>query len=175
MVGIFVDFWKVVIFRILSVFWSCFFCTEQLECGFYESRGGTSDFVLETLDLRLETWDFKGYCRKQRRLRRRRYGTPGPNFLLHVDGWDKLVPFGTAFLKRRSQYTPWPPHWYEPIKGRPYFTLNQYLKTAKLFYVTTDAFIVIFIFNYGLCNTNQCGLEWSDRHKKINLYFLNFN
>ena len=33
-------------------------------------------------------------CRKPRRLRRRRYGTLGPNFLWHVDGWDKLAPFG---------------------------------------------------------------------------------
>ena len=33
-------------------------------------------------------------CRKRRRLKRRRYGTPGPNFLWHVDGWDKLAPFG---------------------------------------------------------------------------------
>ena len=32
-------------------------------------------------------------CRKRRRLKRRRYGTPGPNFLWHVDGWDKLAPF----------------------------------------------------------------------------------
>ena len=32
--------------------------------------------------------------RKRRRLKRRRYVTPGPNFLWHVDGWDKLAPFG---------------------------------------------------------------------------------
>ena len=32
--------------------------------------------------------------RKKRALKRRRYGTPGPNFLWHVDGWDKLSPFG---------------------------------------------------------------------------------
>ena len=32
--------------------------------------------------------------RKRRRLKRRRYATPGPNFLWHVDGWDKLAPFG---------------------------------------------------------------------------------
>ena len=31
---------------------------------------------------------------KRRRLKRRRYVTPGPNFLWHVDGWDKLAPFG---------------------------------------------------------------------------------
>ena len=33
-------------------------------------------------------------CRKKRRLKRRRYITPGPNYLWHVDGWDKLAPFG---------------------------------------------------------------------------------
>lgn len=32
--------------------------------------------------------------RKRRRLKRRRYITPGPNFIWHVDGWDKLAPFG---------------------------------------------------------------------------------
>ena len=32
--------------------------------------------------------------RKKRRLKRRRYVTPGPNFLWHIDGWDKLAPFG---------------------------------------------------------------------------------
>ena len=32
--------------------------------------------------------------RKRRRLKRRRYVNPGPNFLWHVDGWDKLAPFG---------------------------------------------------------------------------------
>ena len=33
-------------------------------------------------------------CRKRRRLKRRRYITTGPNFLWHVDGWDKLAHFG---------------------------------------------------------------------------------
>ena len=32
--------------------------------------------------------------RKRRRLKRRKYTNPGPNFLWHVDGWDKLAPFG---------------------------------------------------------------------------------
>ena len=34
--------------------------------------------------------------RKAKRLLRRRYCTPGPNFLWHVDGNDKLKPFGFA-------------------------------------------------------------------------------
>ena len=33
-------------------------------------------------------------CRKKRRLKRRRYLTSGPNYLWHVDWWDKLAPFG---------------------------------------------------------------------------------
>jgi len=32
--------------------------------------------------------------RKQRRLRRREYRVKGPNYLWHLDGWDKLKPFG---------------------------------------------------------------------------------
>ena len=34
--------------------------------------------------------------RKRRRLRRRDYVSPGPNFAWHVDGYDKLKPFGFA-------------------------------------------------------------------------------
>ena len=34
--------------------------------------------------------------RKRHRLSRRRYVTPGPNFLWHCDGYDKLKPFGFA-------------------------------------------------------------------------------
>jgi len=29
--------------------------------------------------------------RRRRRLKRRKYTTPGPNFLWHIDGWDKLA------------------------------------------------------------------------------------
>ena len=32
--------------------------------------------------------------RKRRRLKRRRYTSPGPNFIWHFDDWDKLAPFG---------------------------------------------------------------------------------
>ena len=32
--------------------------------------------------------------RQQRRLRRRRYSVGGPNYLWHMDGWDKLKTFG---------------------------------------------------------------------------------
>ena len=33
-------------------------------------------------------------CRKNKRLRRRAYHTKGPNFIWHIDGHDKLKPFG---------------------------------------------------------------------------------
>ena len=32
--------------------------------------------------------------RRRRRLKRRKYVVPGPNFIWHIDGWDKLKPFG---------------------------------------------------------------------------------
>ena len=32
--------------------------------------------------------------RKRHRLKRRKYSVPGPNFLWHIDGWDKLKPYG---------------------------------------------------------------------------------
>ena len=32
--------------------------------------------------------------RRKRRLKRRKYTNPGPNFLSLIDGWDKLAPFG---------------------------------------------------------------------------------
>jgi hypothetical protein len=32
--------------------------------------------------------------RRSRRLRRRRYENPGPNFAWHIDGYDKLKPWG---------------------------------------------------------------------------------
>ena len=32
--------------------------------------------------------------RRRHRLQRRRYCTPGPNFLWHLDDWDKLKPYG---------------------------------------------------------------------------------
>ena len=35
-------------------------------------------------------------ARKRRRLKRRDYASPGPNFCWHIDGYDKLKPFGFA-------------------------------------------------------------------------------
>lgn len=34
--------------------------------------------------------------RSRHRLKRRKYKVPGPNFLWHIDGYDKLKPFGFA-------------------------------------------------------------------------------
>ena len=48
----------------------------------------------DTVMKSLRVIDPEGVERRQRRrLKRRRYVTPGPNFLWHVDGWDKLAPF----------------------------------------------------------------------------------
>ena len=37
-----------------------------------------------------------GERRRKRRLFRRRYICPGPNYVWHIDGYDKLKPFGFA-------------------------------------------------------------------------------
>lgn len=34
--------------------------------------------------------------RRRKRLRRRQYHNPGPNYLWHIDGYDKLKPYGIA-------------------------------------------------------------------------------
>jgi len=34
--------------------------------------------------------------RKRHRLKRREYSNPGPNFLIHIDGFDKLKKYGFA-------------------------------------------------------------------------------
>ena len=33
-------------------------------------------------------------AQKHTRVRRRQYNTPGPNFLWHINGWDKIKPYG---------------------------------------------------------------------------------
>jgi hypothetical protein len=49
----------------------------------------------ETVRLILNHLDPEGVqFRRQRRLRRRQYYSRGPNDLWHIDGWDKLKPFG---------------------------------------------------------------------------------
>ena len=35
-------------------------------------------------------------ARRSHRLRRREYNSKGPNYLVHIDGYDKLKPFGFA-------------------------------------------------------------------------------
>ncbi|KAG1930743.1 hypothetical protein F2P79_022072 [Pimephales promelas] len=49
----------------------------------------------ETVRLLLSVLDPDGVAyRRARRLRRRRYHNPGPNFMWHVDSYDKLKPYG---------------------------------------------------------------------------------
>ncbi|OWF49328.1 hypothetical protein KP79_PYT22885 [Mizuhopecten yessoensis] len=49
------------------------------------------------LRLALSVLDAEGVTRRGRRcLRRRAYVNKGPNFAIHMDGWDKLKPFGVS-------------------------------------------------------------------------------
>lgn len=51
----------------------------------------------ELVRLALTVLDAEGVIRRrQRRLQRRRYINEGPNFCVHLDGWDKLKPFGIS-------------------------------------------------------------------------------
>lgn len=51
----------------------------------------TRDTVMKSLCI----FDPEGVkCRLRLKLKRRRYITPDPNFLWHLDGWDKLTHFG---------------------------------------------------------------------------------
>lgn len=51
----------------------------------------------ETVRLALKVIDPDGEeMRKKRRLKRRKYSCPGPNYLWHIDGYDKLKPYGFA-------------------------------------------------------------------------------
>ena len=44
-------------------------------------------------------------ARSRHRLRRRNYSTKGPNYLWHMDGWDKLKPFGFAVHGSIDRYS----------------------------------------------------------------------
>lgn len=49
----------------------------------------------ETVNLTLKTLDSEGVERRSRqRLKRRKYSAKGPNYIWHVDRYDKLKPFG---------------------------------------------------------------------------------
>ena len=49
----------------------------------------------ENVRLTLKTLDPEGVERRSRqRLKRRKYSTKGPNYIWHIDGYDKLKPFG---------------------------------------------------------------------------------
>ncbi|XP_073238058.1 uncharacterized protein [Porites lutea] len=51
----------------------------------------------ETVRLALKVMDPDGVAeRKKHRLKRRKYFSPGPNFLWHIDGYDKLKAYGFA-------------------------------------------------------------------------------
>jgi hypothetical protein len=51
----------------------------------------------ETVRLALSVLDAEGVLARSRRvLRRRHYLSKGPNFAIHIDGWDKLKPYGIS-------------------------------------------------------------------------------
>lgn len=51
----------------------------------------------ETVRLALSVLDAEGVLARSRRcLHRRAYSNKGPNFAIHMDGWDKLKPFGIS-------------------------------------------------------------------------------
>ena len=51
----------------------------------------------ETVRLTLKALDPEGViCRSRNRLKRRIYISKGPNYMWHIDGYDKLKPFGLA-------------------------------------------------------------------------------
>jgi len=63
--------------------------TKCLENGLTVSRSEIA-MIMQTIDP-------EGIAlRRQRRLRRREYFAKGPNFVWHIDGWDKLKPYGVA-------------------------------------------------------------------------------
>lgn len=54
-------------------------------------------YFRETVRLALKVMDPDGVTgRKKHRLKRRKYFSPGPNFLWHIDGYDKLKAYGFA-------------------------------------------------------------------------------
>lgn len=65
----------------------------------------------ETVRLLLKIIDPDGVtCRKRRRLRRRQYFNEGPNFMWHVDSYDKLKPYGICIngaIDGFSRYVLW--------------------------------------------------------------------
>ena len=63
--------------------------TKCLQSGLSVSRNEVA-IIMQTLDP-------DGVAlRRQRKLRRRKYYAKGPNFVWHIDGWDKLKPYGIA-------------------------------------------------------------------------------
>lgn len=59
-------------------------------CSFYANNRDTVMDVLQLVDP-------EGVARRQRNvLRRRVYHNKGPNYLIHIDGFDKLKPYGFA-------------------------------------------------------------------------------
>ena len=79
-------------------FWLSEFAIACSTCG---TNNSVSNFDLnryrDTVRQLLLVLDPDGVMsRKKRRLRRRVYVNKGPHYLVHVDGYDKLKPYGSA-------------------------------------------------------------------------------
>ena len=60
----------------------------------------------ETVRLTLKALDPEGViCRSRNRLKRRIYIFKGPNYMWHIDGYDKLKPFGFAIHRCMDGYS----------------------------------------------------------------------
>jgi len=70
--------------------------------------------------------------RRKRRLLRRRYSSPGPNFIWHLDGYDKLKPFGFAIHGAIDGYSR-RILWLEvgPSNNNPRIVATYFLETVR--------------------------------------------
>lgn len=70
--------------------------------------------------------------RSRKRFRRRRYLLPGPNFIWHIDGYDKLKPYGFCIHGVIDGYNP-RILWLEvgPSNNNPMVTVQYYLDCVR--------------------------------------------
>ena len=82
---------------------------------------------------RLQEMDPEGVAnRKSRKLKRRLYQSPGPNFCWHIDGYDKLKPYGFPIHGCIDGYSR-KMIWLELVtsNNNPHIIANLYLKAAE--------------------------------------------
>ena len=140
--------------------------------------------------------------RKRKRMKRRNYVSPGPNFTWHLDGYDKLKPFGFCIHGAIDGYSR-RILWLEvgPTNNNPKVIAHYYITCAQqLDYVprlvrcdlgtenTTVAFLQPFLrssghdefagvnsFMYGKSSSNQrIEMWWSILRKSVTNWWINF-